>query len=41
MRIKDFLQRHRLVMDGAMGTQIQERALGPEVWGRWRGVMSG
>ena len=37
MRIKDFLQRHRLVMDGAMGTQIQERALGPEVWGAVEG----
>ena len=37
MRIKDFLQRHRLVMDGAMGTQIQDRVLGPEVWGAVEG----
>lgn len=37
MAIKEFLRKNRLLMDGAMGTQIQERHPGAAAWGEYEG----
>ncbi|HAL92478.1 MAG TPA: methionine synthase, partial [Verrucomicrobia bacterium] len=37
MAIKDFLKKNLLLVDGAMGTQIQNRTPGAEEWGTYEG----
>ena len=37
MAIKEFLKKHLLLADGAMGTQIQGRNLGAAAWGAYEG----
>ena len=37
MTIKEFLKTHRLLVDGAMGTQIQGRNPGAAAWGEYEG----
>jgi len=37
MTIQEFLKKNLLLMDGAMGTQIQDRNPGAEVWGEYEG----
>jgi len=37
MTMQEFLKKNLLLMDGAMGTQIQERNPGAEVWGEYDG----
>jgi 5-methyltetrahydrofolate--homocysteine methyltransferase len=37
MNIKEYLQKNLLLMDGAMGTQIQNRNPSAEVWGEYDG----
>ena len=37
MAIKEFLKQHVLLVDGAMGTQIQERHPGAAAWGACEG----